>query len=69
MTLREVIRMNRTNYGLSQKEVGEAVGASRNYINMVENNTGNVGLSMEKAKEIIDAIYKIGEEKKKADKK
>lgn len=66
MTLREVIRMTRIRYKLSQKEVGEALGSTRNYINMVENNTGNVGLSMEKAKEIIDAIYKIGEEKKKS---
>lgn len=64
MTLREVIRMTRIRYNLSQKEVGEALDSTRNYINMVENYTGNVGLSEEKAKEIIDVIYKIGEEKR-----
>ncbi len=64
MTLREVIRMTRIRYNLSQKEVGEALDSTRNYINMVENHTGNVGLSEEKAKEIIDVIYKIGEEKR-----
>lgn len=65
MTLRERIRFTRTLYGLTQTNLGDALGVSRNYICMVENNSGNVQLSLERATEILNMIYKIGEEKKK----
>lgn len=70
-TDREIIRFLRQMYKLSQKTVADnLIGengkpVSRNYINMIENGTGNVALSSERAKEIIDLIYKLGEEKKK----
>lgn len=69
MTDRELIRFLRTNYGLSQDALARNVigengkSVTRNYINMIENNTGNVYLSEEQAKKIINTIYKIGEKK------
>lgn len=70
MTDRELIRFLRTNYGLSQDALARNVigengkPVTRNYINMIENNTGNVYLGSEQAKKIINTIYKIGEKKK-----
>ena len=69
MTYRERIRFLRQKYNLSQDalarnvigENGKAV--TRNYINMIENNTGNVAITEERAIEIINVIYKIGEKK------
>lgn len=70
MTLRERIRFLRTNYELSQDAVARNVigengkPVTRNYINMIENCTGNVASGDEKLIEIINIIYKIGEKKK-----
>ena len=70
MTLRERIRFLRTNYELSQDAVARNVigengkPVTRNYINMLENCTGNVATSELKLIEIINIIYKIGEKKK-----
>ena len=69
MTYRERIRFLRQKYNLSQDalarnvigENGKAV--TRNYINMIENNTGNVAITEERAIEIINVIYKIGVKK------
>ena len=69
MTYRERIRFLRQKYNLSQDalarnvigENGKAV--TRNYINMIENCTGNVAITEERAIEIINIIYKIGEKK------
>ena len=70
MTLRERVRFLRTNYELSQDAVARNVigengkPVTRNYINMIENVTGNVATSDAKLIEIINIIYKIGEKKK-----
>lgn len=69
MTYRERIRFLRQKYNLSQDALARNVigengkPVTRNYINMIENNTGNVALSEERAIEIINTIYKIGEKK------
>ena len=69
MTYRERIRFLRQKYNLSQDAVSRNVigengkPVTRNYINMIENNSGNVALSEERAIEIINIIYKIGERK------
>ncbi|MBW6410964.1 helix-turn-helix domain-containing protein [Clostridium weizhouense] len=65
MTLRERIAYTRTIYKLSQTNVADALGVSRNYISMIENNNGNVGATTERLEEILNIIYKLGEEKKK----
>jgi transcriptional regulator with XRE-family HTH domain len=71
MTLRERLQFTRTNYELSQDAVAHFVlGATgkpvtRNYINMIEHNTGNVAITDKKLIEILNIIYKIGEIKKK----
>ncbi|WP_058230306.1 hypothetical protein [Clostridium butyricum] len=69
-TNRELIRFLRNRYDISQDALARNVigengkPVTRNYINMIENNTGNVSLSESRAKEIINIIYKIGEKKK-----
>lgn len=69
MTYRERIRFLRQKYNLSQDAVARNVigengkPVTRNYINMIENNTGNVAITEERAIEIINVIYKIGERK------
>ena len=71
MTDRELIRFLRTNYGLSQDALARNVigengkPVTRNYINMIENNTGNVYLGSEQAKKIIDIILIMEENKRK----
>lgn len=69
MTYRERIRFLRQKYNLSQDALARNVigengkSVTRNYINMIENNTGNVAITEERAIEIINVIYKIGEKK------
>ena len=69
MTYRERIRFLRQKYNLSQDALARNVigengkPVTRNYINMIENNTGNVAITEERAIEIINTIYKIGEKK------
>ena len=69
MTYRERIRFLRQKYNLSQDALARNVvgengkPVTRNYINMIENNTGNVAITEERAIEIINVIYKIGEKK------
>lgn len=70
MTYRERIRFLRQKYNLSQDALARNVigengkPVTRNYINMIENNTGNVAITEERAIEIINVIYKIGEKKR-----
>ena len=65
MTYRERIRFLRQKYNLSQDALARNVigengkSVTRNYINMIENNTGNVAITEERAIEIINVIYKI----------
>lgn len=71
MTLRERLQFTRTNYELSQDAVAHfVIGESgkpvtRNYINMIEHNTGNVAITDKKLIEILNIIYMVGEIKKK----
>ena len=71
MTLRERLQFTRTNYELSQDAVAHFVAGAngktvtRNYINMIEHNTGNVAITDKRLIEILNIIYKIGEIKKK----
>jgi len=64
MTLRERIKYTRIMYGLTQKNVGEALGTSRNYVTMIENGNGGVRASEERLIFILNLIYKLGESKK-----
>ena len=70
MTYRERIRFLRQKYNLSQDALARNVigengkPVTRNYINMIENNTGNVAITEARAIEIINVIYKIGEKKR-----
>ena len=61
MTLRQRIKYTRLIYGITQKTFSQALGTSREYISMLENNKGNVGATDERLEEIINVIYKLGE--------
>ena len=50
-------------YGLNQTEIGKSICTSRNYISQVEN--GKLQISDEQYNKLINAIYKLGEAKKK----
>lgn len=62
MTMRERIRYTRAIYNLTQKEVGEALGTSKQYVTMVEGNKNQV--SEEKLESIYLTVVRIGEAKK-----
>lgn len=59
----ERLRYLRVLYQLNQTEIGKSVGTSRNYISQIEN--GKLQISKEQYNKLINAIYKIGEAKKK----
>lgn len=60
MTLRQRVKFTRMIYGITQKTLAQALGTSREYISMIENNNGNVGATDERLEEIINMIYKLG---------
>ena len=60
MTLRQRVKFTRLIYGITQKTLAQALGTSREYISMIENNNGNVGATDERLEEIINMIYKLG---------
>lgn len=62
MTYRERIKYTRLLYGLTQKDVGQALGVSKQYISQCECN--NVECADERLIEIINIVYKLGEAKK-----
>jgi transcriptional regulator with XRE-family HTH domain len=64
MTLRQRIKFTRILYGLTQGNVASALGVTKQYISMVENNNGGVRCSEERLEMILNTIYKIGESKK-----
>lgn len=49
---------------VTQKEIGDIMGVSKNYISMVEN--GKHYYSSEQCNKYLNAIYKIAQEKKRA---
>lgn len=59
----ERLRYLRVLYQLNQTEIGKSIGTSRNYISQIEN--GKLQISKEQYNKLINAIYKIGEAKKK----
>lgn len=61
--MRERIRRTRTDYGLSLEQVAKELKVTRNYLSMVENNKTIV--SEEKLVEILNTIYKLGEQERK----
>ncbi|WP_317412197.1 helix-turn-helix transcriptional regulator [Clostridium baratii] len=61
----ERLRYLRLIYNLSQAEIGKEMGTTRNYISQLENE--KLAMSEDKFKEIVDTIYKIGEQKRKED--
>lgn len=62
MTIRERIRYTRAIYGVTQKEVGQGLCVSKQYITQIENNklTATDG----KLEQILNMVYKLGEAKK-----
>lgn len=63
MTMRERIRRTRTDYGLSLEQVAKELKVTKNYLSMVENNKTMV--SEDKLLEILNAVYKLGEQERK----
>ncbi|HFF9302473.1 TPA: helix-turn-helix domain-containing protein [Clostridium perfringens] len=61
----ERLRYLRIIYNLSQKDIAQELGITRNYLSQLENE--KLVMSDEKFNEIVDCIYKIGEEKRKED--
>lgn len=62
MTIRERIRYMRAIYGLTQKEVGEALAVAKQYVTMIEKNS--VKATNERLEEILLTVVKLGEAKK-----
>lgn len=63
MTMRERIRRTRTDYGLSLEQVGKELGVTKNYLSQIENN--KVVATDDKLLEILNAVYKLGEQERK----
>lgn len=63
MTMRERIRRTRTDYGLSLEQVGKELGVTKNYLSQIENH--KVVATDDKLLEILNAIYKLGEQERK----
>ncbi|EHK2345804.1 helix-turn-helix transcriptional regulator [Clostridium perfringens] len=61
----ERLRYLRLIYNLTQNDIAKELGATRNYISQLENE--KLTMSEDKFKEIVDCIYKIGEQKRKED--
>lgn len=61
----ERLRYLRLIYNLSQTDIAKELGVTRNYLSQIENE--KLAMSEDKFKEIVDCIYKIGEQKRKED--
>lgn len=59
----ERLKYLRCLYQLNQTQIGKSIGTSRNYISQVENR--KLQISDAQYNKLINAIYKIGEAKKK----
>lgn len=62
MQIRDRLRYMRVLYGLSQKNIADYMGCSKQYITQIE--TNKLTASEEKLEEILNAIYYLGEQKK-----
>ncbi|OSA91022.1 UNVERIFIED_ORG: transcriptional regulator [Clostridium botulinum] len=63
MTIRERIRYTRALYNITQKNVSDYMNCTKQYITQIENN--NLTATDEKLEEILNAVYSVGELKKK----
>lgn len=61
----ERLRYLRLIYNLTQSDIAKELGVTRNYLSQIENE--KLVMSKEKFNEIVDIIYKIGEQKRKED--
>lgn len=61
----ERLRYMRLIYNLTQNDIAKELGVTRNYLSQLENE--KLAFTEDKFKEIVNCIYKIGEEKRKED--
>ena len=61
----ERLKYLRIIYNLSQQTIAKELGVTRNYLSQLENE--KLVMSEDKFSEIVDCIYRIGEEKRKQD--
>lgn len=61
----ERLRYLRLIYNLTQQDIAKELGVTRNYLSQLENE--KLIMSEDKFGEIVDCIYKIGEQKRKED--
>lgn len=61
----ERLRYLRLIYNLTQQDIAKELGVTRNYLSQLENE--KLIMSEDKFSEIVDCIYKIGEQKRKED--
>ncbi|MDK0617130.1 helix-turn-helix transcriptional regulator [Clostridium perfringens] len=61
----ERLRYLRLIYNLTQQDIANEMKTTRNYISQLENE--KLTMSNDKFSEIVDCIYKIGEQKRKED--
>lgn len=62
MQIRDRLRYMRVLYGLSQKNVADYLGCTKQYITQLE--TNKLTATEEKLEQILNAIYFLGEQKK-----
>lgn len=62
MTIRERIRYTRNIYDITQQNVADVVGVSKQYITQIERNT--LVATDKRLEEVLNAVYKAGELKK-----
>lgn len=62
MTIRERVRMTRAIYDITQLNVADFLGCSKQYITQIE--TGKLTATDERMEQILNAVYSVGELKK-----
>lgn len=62
MTLRERIRYTRNIYNITQQNVADVLGVSKQYVTQIE--TDKLTATDKRLEEVLNAVYKAGEAKK-----
>lgn len=62
MTLRERIRYTRNIYDITQQNVADVLGVSKQYVTQIERDT--LTATDKRLEEVLNAVYKAGEAKK-----
>lgn len=62
MTLRERIRYTRNIYDITQQNVADVLGVSKQYVTQIE--TNKLTATDKRLEEVLNAVYKVGELKK-----